>query len=269
MPTAAQDLSVTLRLEAKFRPELRKYNNQVVRAFRAEYIKSGNVINLALFDDQLEQLLANHYDRVSGVFNDRISPELPLDVATTEGEREVITAALLIWIASRAKEQAEIINGTTQEEAGLSIEQALDDEIVRTSPDRITAAAVAAVFLNRKLRARETATVMTETGTVVEAAKATEAEVLLGLPPTIGGGSPRRSKVAKEWWSVGDSVVRPAHLSADGQTVPVGEPFTVGGEKLMQPKDMSLGASIDNVANCRCSSIVKTKDVIQERRNGV
>ena len=144
MPTAAQDLSVTLRLEAKFRPELRKYNNQVVRAFRAEYIKSGNVINLALFDDQLEQLLANHYDRVSGVFNDRISPELPLDVATTEGEREVITAALLIWIASRAKEQAEIINGTTQEEAGLSIEQALDDEIVRTSPDRITAAAVAA-----------------------------------------------------------------------------------------------------------------------------
>lgn len=265
MTSAQQDLKDTLKLEAKFRPELRKYNNEVVHAFRVEYIKSGNVLNLALFDDQLEQLLTNHYDRASEVFSDRVSLELPLDVAATDGEGEIIAAALAIWMLKRAKEQSDIINRTTQEEAGVSIEMALEDELAK---DRITVAALAAVFLKRKVRARETTTVMTETGTVVEAAKATEAEVLLGLPPTIGGGSPRRSKVAKEWWTVGDDRVREAHLAADGQTVQVGEPYTVGGEKLMQPKDTSLGASLGNVAGCRCSSIVKTKDVIQERRNG-
>ncbi len=45
---------------------------------------------------------------------------------------------------------------------------------------------------------------------------------------------------------------RDEHLEADGQEVPFDEPFIVGGEELMYPGDVSLGASPWNTINCRC-----------------
>lgn len=62
-------------------------------------------------------------------------------------------------------------------------------------------------------------------------------------------------ELIKTWMSILDKVTREAHLDAHGQEVDVHEPYTVGGEKLMQPLDSSLGASIGNIVNCRCNSI--------------
>lgn len=67
---------------------------------------------------------------------------------------------------------------------------------------------------------------------------------------------------AKRWLTARDEHVRPAgrpdafdHVSADGQTVPLDEPFVVSGQKMMYPMDMSLGATAGNVVNCRCSVV--------------
>jgi HK97 family phage portal protein len=64
----------------------------------------------------------------------------------------------------------------------------------------------------------------------------------------------------KRWLTARDGHVRPAgrpdafdHMSAEGQTVPLDEPFIVSGQKMMYPMDMSLGATAGNVVNCRCS----------------
>lgn len=54
------------------------------------------------------------------------------------------------------------------------------------------------------------------------------------------------------WVSMRDEYVRVNHWYADGQTVPVNEPFIVGGYKMMFPLDDSLGAPIDEIINCRC-----------------
>jgi hypothetical protein len=59
----------------------------------------------------------------------------------------------------------------------------------------------------------------------------------------------------KEWVTRGDDLVRPDHVEADGQVRPSAEPFVVGGEQLMYPRDRSLGASNSNVINCRCDSV--------------
>lgn len=66
---------------------------------------------------------------------------------------------------------------------------------------------------------------------------------------------------AKRWLTSRDAHVRPAgrpdafdHVSADGQTVPLDEPFIVSGQKMMYPMDMSLGATAGNVSGCRCAS---------------
>lgn len=56
-----------------------------------------------------------------------------------------------------------------------------------------------------------------------------------------------------EWRATKDFRTRRCHGDADGQSVPVGQPFTVGGEKLMFPGDRSHGASGWNIYNCRCA----------------
>ena len=66
------------------------------------------------------------------------------------------------------------------------------------------------------------------------------------------------NRASKTWATMGDKRVRKrpiSHVSANGQTVAVGAPFVVGGELLMYPGDVSLGASMANISGCRCSVI--------------
>lgn len=53
------------------------------------------------------------------------------------------------------------------------------------------------------------------------------------------------------WLATGDSRTRPAHAEADGQTVPLGQNFTVDGEELAYPGDAN--GSPGNVIRCRCT----------------
>lgn len=73
----------------------------------------------------------------------------------------------------------------------------------------------------------------------------------------------RQSEVigGKQWLCAMTENSREAHKQANGQIVPLDEPFIVGGEKLMHPGDSSLGASAGNVINCRCTmkSVLKYK----------
>lgn len=57
-------------------------------------------------------------------------------------------------------------------------------------------------------------------------------------------------ELRKTWRATFDHRVRASHKGADGQTVFITDPFTVGGEALMYPGDPS--GSAHNVKNCRC-----------------
>jgi len=48
---------------------------------------------------------------------------------------------------------------------------------------------------------------------------------------------------------------RPTHIEADGQVVPIDEPFDVGGVQFMHPADASLGAGPEDIINCHCVAI--------------
>lgn len=60
----------------------------------------------------------------------------------------------------------------------------------------------------------------------------------------------------KAWLATQDGRTRDSHLDADGQEVDLDQPFEIGGYKMMQPGDMSLGAPISEVANCRCAEVL-------------
>ena len=56
----------------------------------------------------------------------------------------------------------------------------------------------------------------------------------------------------KAWISTVDKKTRSSHAGADMQIVQNNQPFVVGGAKMMHPGDGSLGASADEIVNCRC-----------------
>lgn len=63
----------------------------------------------------------------------------------------------------------------------------------------------------------------------------------------------KAGKTKKKWVDVGDKRERNTHLEVGGTTLPIDEPFSVGDSLLQFPKDTSLGASADEIVNCRCS----------------
>ena len=63
----------------------------------------------------------------------------------------------------------------------------------------------------------------------------------------------KSGKTKKKWIDVGDKRERKTHLEVGGTILPIDEPFSVGDSLLQFPKDTSLGASADEIVNCRCS----------------
>lgn len=63
----------------------------------------------------------------------------------------------------------------------------------------------------------------------------------------------KKTKKTKTWHTALDEKVRMAHVAMEGVTIPVDEPFHVGASLMMYPTDSSMGASINELANCRCT----------------
>lgn len=72
---------------------------------------------------------------------------------------------------------------------------------------------------------------------------------------SVAGAKASGAAVKKQWLASRDDRVRKDHEEADGQTLPLGEPFIVGGYQLMWPGDPSMGAPGKEVINCRCTVI--------------
>jgi F like protein len=61
-------------------------------------------------------------------------------------------------------------------------------------------------------------------------------------------------ELEKLWLATDDSRTRPHHREAEGQRVPVGQPFVVGGHELQFPGDPSGPAA--EVIQCRCTMLL-------------
>lgn len=60
-------------------------------------------------------------------------------------------------------------------------------------------------------------------------------------------------KTRKRWITERDNKVRETHAEVNGVTIPIMEPFVVGDSLMLFAKDVSLGASMEEIANCRCT----------------
>lgn len=63
----------------------------------------------------------------------------------------------------------------------------------------------------------------------------------------------KSGKTRKRWITERDDKVRETHAEVNGLTIPIKEPFVVGNSLMMFPKDRSLNAEMEQIANCRCT----------------
>lgn len=268
MGTVQQDLDKKMNLEAKLRPKIIALNKSIIEQFKVTYRETSTILDVSQFDEDINRILSDHYRDSAKDFDNNI--DLPIDVEKTQDESNEILAALSAFFFVETRLSTEAISQTNQKDINQSVFQAAQDEQTAGLVGQelvLTVAALASVFATRKLNSRVGTIIMTETQNPAEAAKLTEAEILVGLTPSVSGGSAGRVvPVEKVWRSVGDSRVRPAHISADGQTRQLNQAYLIGGELLGRPGDTRLGASAANVVNCRCSSLVNEDDIIFLRR---
>lgn len=264
---ATEDLQQKIRFERALMTNLRSLNREITQDNVRFYANNGNGNNAEIYTNRINQMLNTHYRRVGSFFSNRIRPILPNDILATSDEVNLINQSLGQYYATRSQQQASFITQTNQEnidEATLFAQQdaQMRDEVITVQE----AAIVMGAFLSRRLIRRITGIANTETQAVAEVAKSTEVEVLTGNRPVISGGRVRTTDVTKQWVTVGDERVRLAHASADFSEVQIDDAFIVGGEQLRYPGDTSLGASLGNVINCRCSSVANEQEVIANRR---
>ncbi len=267
---ARVDLRQKLILERELLQDLRRFNKQLVRNTVKAQSNGDATFIAARMQPELERILRSHYTETGSAFDNQIGEILPEDIAETPAEREAIIAALALFYNQRAPEQASIITDTNQRDINIAQAQSQEMGMADIAAGRQTSviemAFVAGAILNRKLNGRISTIASFETQVPAEAAKLTEADILSGQPPSVVVGSNRPSDVTKEWVTVGDEVVRPAHATADAQVKDMNLAFLVGGDLLRFPGDNSLGATLKNIINCRCSSVISREDVFAVRR---
>ncbi len=257
--SAQEDERKKLELEAILIPQLiNRYFSPISKDFFKTYSESGVIPNFSLHDQNLNKVLNTNFDKTAKEFSRKLRNELGR-VENAQQLNEIIEANLeSLKIQNLAISQKSISN-TTQNDLQKSVK------------DIILAAAAANVVLNNRqiaLRARRKFNLLsssrvntisgTQTQQAAEGAKNEEVGALNRNNAVFPAAGIRFATaiIRKTWITKMDNRVRPAHVAAQGQRVKLKEPFKVGGELLMIPGDTSLGASLGNIIECRCSAIV-------------
>ena len=260
-----EQLAKKLALENAFTPTMRRTINKMADDFAATYAASGIIISAKVFAKDFEKELTKHYEKVTSKFTAFINVKLDGDIANYAAKRGQSLADAKKTVEHRQKENIDkfikanvkastkAITATNNREFKKAVERAADKVVSAGLPlthETIGAELAPTFKASNSYRAEIISQVETQ-----KAAEGAKAESAASIDDTINGGANGYKPVfLKEWITVGDDKVRPAHADADGQTVQVDEPYIVGGESLMYPADESLGASAENTINCRCSS---------------
>ena len=269
---AKKDRDLKLYWESRVAKDVRREFRRMGDDYEAVYGHTGHPISMTTYEHDIVAVLRDTYRAVGKAFSGNmragLSPSLNSRLKGPALAAE-IDHTLTTAFEARAKKQAAYILGTTRERMSDALVQAHADAIeAGESPAQHDIAAAMGRWFRDAAPGRAASIAMTEVGSCAEFAKGTEAAALhkalkkgLGLALLTKGRKvsvffpPGSSNFMKVWQADLDEKTRPAHVEADWQAVDATEPFTVMGEQLMRPGDESMGASLENIINCRCSAL--------------
>lgn len=252
-----EELALKRSLENALAGRLRGFFRRISSDFRVAYSATGLIINVRDYEDELVDILRPHYRAVSRRFGRRLRREIRtafhLDMEYKQDDPEV------------DGEIRNFVNVTPVIQAGFiisSTENIISDIVTATIAEQLITgqamtnaqiASAAGIEIARRNQSRADTIAQTETQKAAEASKFIEADMLIQTGSEVNGFTVSDMTV-KEWNAVLDTNTRDFHATADGQRRPVNEPYLVNDELLNYPGDTSLGASLNNVINCRCGS---------------
>lgn len=239
------------RLETDFKVGIRKIFDDISAAVSRGIKSDGKVIDVDyFFNDDVSAFLKGQYLRTSAhvkkKFDEAKSRLLKLEVKANDDEDD--DTEELLYYTALSKRQARIINDTTRDAAiAAVVAYRLTEVESGRVPSTDDAAAIASSAVVQSGGARENVIAQTEIGHVWSREVQNEAEAAqedIGKP------------LEKEWVAVLDNNTRPAHAQADGQTVDINDPYLVGGDVAMYPRDIE-NMQPENYMNCRCESVAR------------
>jgi hypothetical protein len=203
---------------------------------------------MAQHRDRLSTLLTRSYGEIWDAFGTRIlDAALKAHHAKIETKQEpldTLRTVQLAWIAQNVGAKVTLISNTTQEQSERIIRDATAVAVAEGLGERELARLINATMLERApdfaaYRGQNIA--RTEMHSSAGAATQAAAEAT-GL------------NIVKQWSAAFQTErSRTPHLDADGDTVPLDQPFIIDGEPLMYPGDPN--GSAENIINCRCVSL--------------
>jgi HK97 family phage prohead protease len=270
---AAKDLAKKLKLESGFKKDLKSFFESMADKLKSTYEQVGQVPPANLFEVDLRKILDKNYKIISKNFDSLLRMNTKaFDAIEYKAMDDDIRATVNGYISRHSIDQANIITATNQEDMAVSVakvkQNAMDKGVILSNKE--IAAQAYLVFKNKAFNRIDTIAT-TETQNIAESSKYIEAgfieqNILNGLykinrrNKDIGSIKPL-NVIEKTWITILDERTRLSHVLADEQKQPTNLPFIVEGQKLMTPGDASLGASLDNLINCRCSCIYDVDQV--------
>lgn len=239
---ALADMRQKMRLEDIFTPLVIAFLAGINQDFERFFRTQGRVLDVEAYRQQLGVLLSGQYARTAGAFEGRVllPPVTDEDLARIAALRDAVLNPAL---ADKVPVQSDFILSTVDNRLNSAVKI-----VERDLPQLTTAetAAASAAHYGAQIPAAAEGIAITETQAVAELTKFSEITAAAAVLARIANGT---------WATMGDADVRPDHADARGQERLATEPFDVGGEQLRFPGDTLLGATVGNVAGCRCSVI--------------
>jgi hypothetical protein len=219
-------------------PKIQAIFRRITKDIKTRYISKGIFPDMSDYEALFKAPLTSRAITVSNIFKRTYRSTKGL----TEDIDDDIREELLLMIEDN-------IRFITDTNTGM-VDQLLNETIAKFAEEGIepTRQAIADDVSRRFLEKsvpRSEIIADNVVNTAAESAKSIEVENLIAAG--IIAAPPE-----KTWVTILDGKERPAHHDAHGQKRPLEQPFLVGGEFLMFPKDRSRGASAGNIINCRC-----------------
>ncbi len=249
---ATRQLKLKLKLEKQLGSKMRGFFSRQNGLVRDVFDETGLTMNANLLQPDLELILKEHYRKTAEKFYPLVVNDINLQLEDA-GEKPVeesdpqLLAALAFFISTNVNQSSAKITETSNNEIIGAI--ADHDDIDGAYSQ-----------LQKRNKPRATTIAATETQKASEGSKQMASDEMAQAVGTATGGRVVL-RTFKSWLTRMDKKVRSAHDAALFQRVLADVPYLVGGELLMFPGDIELGASPWNTVNCRCVSLFETSIV--------
>ena len=267
---AKQEIEMKKALEVLMGIDFALFFEQLASDYEVIYSATGRIINLdESYLEELKSLLKRNYRKVSDVFDNQTRRQIEdsidfdiyeLDEVADSKLKKRIAMAIGAYILTRADNIAPKIAYTIQKELlrqtnNVIIENASAGKALSNAE---VANAVSTTFVAEWGVNHSKTIAMTEVQDIAETSKYTENTSFTELAEDEEEIGLIQQGAEKVWITSGDEKVRQSHSAIDGVVIPAEQYFTTGmGSSMRFCGDMSLGADLSDVINCRCETIYR------------